>query len=627
MLLLALLAFTAPVLCASGSFDYIIIGGGTAGLTVAARLSEDANTSVLVLEAGEDRSEDINVLAPGLLTSLYANSQYDWDYHTVPQTNANDHILAHPRGKQLGGSSAINFLWWTHASQQDIDNWGLLGNRNWSWDALDPFFKKSEKYIQPSAETIAALDTSYIDTDLHGSTGPVSTTFADIQLPFDEAWPRTYEKLGLSVTSDPRDGLALGGYTNLLNFDLGTRSRAYAATTYLKDANPRSNFQVVTGAHVQRILLDTSCDTPKAIGVEYLVNGTMIVVDARNEVILSAGAFGSPQLLELSGIGNPKVLRKNSITPVVSNANVGENLQDHAYVPLGFEARPGIFTLDDFANETIFNEAYEQYIGNRSGLLATISAMSALLSLEQIGAQHYPGLNASIEQHCFPKLDGRIDRRKSDTKAKSLQQSILCSDLKHEAVVQEFATPGGMSPQLSNDSAKVFLSSVPGNFLTITAVLQHPFSRGSVHISSRNASQYPMIDPRYLSHPLDIKILAAAALHSQKVVQTKPLSDLLNDDGKAFQPGYYNLTTDNAEAWVRDNLQSEFHPCGTCAMLPGKDGGVVDDRFRVYGVDGLRVVDASVFPLIPRANLQSLVYAVAERAAVFIKEDSSQDKR
>ena len=125
------------------TFDYIVVGGGTAGLTVAARLSENANHTVLVLEAGEDRSEDVSVLAPGLLTSLYGDPKYDWDYHTVPQKHVNDHIIAHPRGKQLGGSSAINFLWWTHASQKDIDKCGMLGNRNWSWNALLPFLMRS----------------------------------------------------------------------------------------------------------------------------------------------------------------------------------------------------------------------------------------------------------------------------------------------------------------------------------------------------------------------------------------------------------------------------------------------------------------------------------------------------
>lgn len=609
------LALTAGVLCSSDIFDYVVIGGGTAGLTIAARLSESVDTTVVVLEAGEDHSEDVSILAPGLLTSLYGDPKYDWNYHTVPQDELNGHVLAQPRGKQLGGSSAINFLWWTHASQHDINNWGLLGNRNWSWELLDPFFKKSERYVHPSATTAAALDTGYIDPSLHGERGPILNTFADIQGQFDEAWPRTYEKLGMFVKSDPRNGTALGGYTNLLNLDLASRSRSYAATTYLRDADPRPNFEVIPGALVHRVLLETSSDKQKATGAEYLLSGTNRTVHARKEVILSAGSFGSPQLLELSGIGDPKVLQENGIMELVSNTNVGENLQDHAYVPLGYTVRPGIFTLDDFSNATIFNDAYEQYVSNKSGLLATTSAMSALLSLDQIHGREYPELKETIEEYCPSEGVPREEE--------SLRHRILCSDLHHEAVVQEFAIPGGMSPQFSNDSTRLFFASTPGNFFTIAAVLEHPFSQGSVHVTSANVSQYPRIDPHYLTHPVDVKILSAAALHLQQVVQTQPLSDLLMDNGTAFQPGYHKLGTDNVEAWIRDNLQTECHPCGTCAMLPRDSGGVVDERFRVYGVQGLRVVDASIFPSIPRANLQTLVYAIAERAAEFIKHDAT----
>ncbi|KAF2168548.1 GMC oxidoreductase [Zasmidium cellare ATCC 36951] len=603
--------------------DYVIIGGGTAGLTIAARLSEDPNVTVTVIEAGEDRTSDVEVLAPNLLTSLYSNPKYDWNYRTIPQVNANNHVLAHPRGKQLGGSSAINFLWWTHASQQDINNWGLLGNPNWSWNALQPFYRRSESYVQPSRKTVEDLDTGYIDPALHGQDGPVLNTFADIYLPFDEAWPRTYRALGLPPSSDPRDGLALGGYTNLINMDPKTRSRSYAATTYMRGAENRPNFKVITGAHVQRITFVDSGKRPRATGALYSTNGTTHQVKARKEVILSAGAFGSPQLLELSGIGNPDILKKYGIEILVANKNVGENLQDHAYVPIGYEVKePGLFTLDDFANETLFNEEYEKYITNHTGLLATTSAMSGLLSLAQIQQNTTDDpldLSKSIESIC-------PDTKKTHTQTHlrpphpSSQHDLLCASIDTEAIVQEFAFPSGINPQLSNDSSKLFLASTPGNFFSMQGVLEHPFSRGSVHIQSSDASEYPRIDPNYLSHPLDIKVLEAIALHLQAVAQTKPLSKLLVDGGRKYQPGYYALNASNVEGWVRDNLQSEYHPCGTAAMLPKEKGGVVDEKFRVYGVDGLRVVDASVFPLIPRANLQTLVYAVAERAVEFLRE-------
>lgn len=178
---------------------------------------------------------------------------------------------------------------------------------------------------------------------------------------------------------------------------------------------------------------------------------------------------------------------------------------------------------------------------------------------------------------------------------------------------------GGMSPQFSSDTSKLFSAGSAGNFLSLLGVLEHPLSRGSIHIQSADATVYPAIDPRYLSNPLDVQLLKIIALHLQTIARTKPLSDLLQGDGTVFQPGYHELTASNVEDWIRSSMQSEYHPCGTCAMLPRAKGGVVDEKFKVYGVSNLRVVDASVFPLIPRANIQSLVYAVAERAADVIK--------
>ncbi|EME38474.1 hypothetical protein DOTSEDRAFT_57548 [Dothistroma septosporum NZE10] len=597
---LDLLAATVLSTALADSADYVIVGGGTAGLTIAARLSENPSITVAVIEAGEDRSEDIE----------------DWNYHTTEQEHANDHVIAHPRGKQLGGSSAINFLWWTHASQQDIDNWGHLGNDNWTWDALQPFYRRSEHYVEPPPTTAEALQTEYIELDSHGRAGAVINGFADIYTPFDEAWPSTYDNLGLGVRSDPRDGLTLGGYTNLINLDPKTRSRSYAATTYLREAGARSNLKVLTGAHAQRILFDTSNDTPQAIGVSYIQNATMKQIKARKEVIVSAGAFGSPQLLELSGIGNATILRQYGIEALVENTHVGENLQDHAYVPLGFEVRePGVFTLDDLANSTLFNRTYEQYVTNRTGWLASDSAMSALLSLEQIRGNDNASfrLEREIDWHCighFTPPEPYLEQR-----------NVLCNDIRHGAVVQEFAFPSGINPQSSNDSSTLVFATTPGNFFSMQGVLEHPFSRGSVHIQSSNASVYPRLDPAYLSHELDVKMLAVIALHLQQIARSAPLSDLLIGNGTVFQPGYHELTSENAEAWVIDSLQSEYHPSCTCAMLPKDRGGVVDAKFRVYGVDGLRIVDASIFPLIPRANLQTLVYAVAERVASFIRQD------
>lgn len=208
-------------------------------------------------------------------------------------------------------------------------------------------------------------------------------------------------------------------------------------------------------------------------------------------------------------------------------------------------------------------------------------------------------------------------------------------------MTQVLGVPGGMSPQLANDSSKLFFTSTPGNFFSFLGVLEHPYSRGSTHINSVNPATYPTLDPNYLSHPFDLEVLSAIALHMQVVAKTKPLSNLLTGNGTVYQPGYHKLDKSNVEAWIKESIQSEYHPCGTAyvflpptspklwneltgnrSMLPLAKGGVVDSKFRVYGVKGLRVIDASIFPLIPRANLQTLVYAIAERGADFIKDDA-----
>ncbi|GJC84661.1 dehydrogenase citC [Colletotrichum liriopes] len=586
------------------TYDYIIVGGGTAGLTVAARLTEDPQVTVLVLEAGADRSEDLNVLAPGLFPAMYGNPDYDWDYKTVPQAAANNKVVAHIRGKQLGGSSAMNFMFWTHPSRRDVDNWGDLGNKGWSWDALAPYFRRSEAFAAPSAQQTSDLRLDYVDPGVHGTSGLIANEFPKLYSPFLQAWPRTMEKLGLGVKGDPRDGKALGGYVNLINIKNATRS--YAANAYLGPARQRANLKVLTEAHVSRILFKKNKNGVEATGVTWTQGTEKVGATARKEVILAAGSIASPQLLEVSGIGSKKILEKHGIEVLVDNPNVGENLQDHVYVPLGFAVKPGLPTNEDYANATYFQEQLSLYLQTKTGRLSSSGASSALLSLKQI---------TSTLDFTFPSL-------KSNLPGLAEQYGLILRDLKSEAITQELTIEGGISPQFSSDTTKLFNAGSSGNFLSILGALEQPLSRGSIHIQSADATVHPEIDPRYLSNPLDVQLLKVIALHLQTVARTKPLSDLLQGGGTIFQPGYHELTAQNVEDWVRSSMQSEYHPCGTCAMLPKSKGGVVDEKFRAYGVKKLRVVDASVFPLIPRANIQSLVYAVAERAADFIKQDA-----
>ncbi|KAK0891918.1 hypothetical protein LTR02_013720 [Friedmanniomyces endolithicus] len=584
------------------SADFVICGGGTAGLVLANRLSEIPTINVAVIEAGVDRSHDLNVLAPSLLTALYGNPDYDWIFQTTPQPHVNDRVIGHPRGKQLGGSSAINYLAYTHASRVNLDNFEILGNANWTWDALQPYYIKSENLTLPT---------------IHGMDGPIHNGFPSEYSDLDKAWPRAYDTLGIGVQSDPRDGLALGRYTILTNLNLENNTRSYAASAYLNPIKARPNLKVYTDALVTKINVDNLTGTPTACSVDFSINGTAHTISAAHEVVLSAGTFGSPHILELSGIGNESLLSSHGVQCVAENANVGENLQDHVYMPLGFRVNPGIFTLDELVNETIFNAAYDQYVANGTGPLALVALGGALLSPQQI-------LPVKRDANQFlANVDSLVRKGKPYSEVEKAQYKIILKDMRNEQeIAQHMNTASGMNPTFANDTTKLFTAPSPGNFFTILGVLEHPFSRGNVHMQSSNASVYPIIDPHYLEHPADIKILAKIALHIQdSLAQAQPLSNLLQGNGTVLQPEYNTLTEDNVEDEIRRVLQSEYHPTGTCAMLPRDKGGVVDARLRVYGVNGLRVVDASIVPLQPRANIQTFVYALAERAADFIKED------
>ncbi|KAK5122165.1 hypothetical protein LTR85_004411 [Meristemomyces frigidus] len=611
----------SPSAIVLASADYVICGGGTAGLTLAARLSEIPTVSVAVIEAGLDRSDDVNVLAPSLLTALYGNPDYDWIYTTVPQTHVNDRVIGHPRGKQLGGSSAINYLAYTHASQVNINNWGALGNANWSWVELEPYYRKSENYTAPSAKVASALNTSYIDPASHGTDGEIHNAFPYEWTALDEAWPRAYDTLDIGVKSDPRDGLALGGYTILTNIDLenGT-TRSYAATAYLNPVRNRTNLKVYTDALVEKINFETKSGTPYASSVSFSINGTAYTIGAEQEVLLTAGSFGSPQLLELSGIGNASVLAAAGVKTIVNNTNVGENLQDHVYMPLGYQVVPGIFTLDELVNETVYDAAYAQYLASGTGPLSLVALGGALLSLEQIlpePLEMYTFLAEFLASVGLGALEG------SYTAEKLEQYALIVKDIvAQQEVTQHMNTASGMNPVFANDTTKLFTPPTPGNYFTILGVLEHPLSRGTVHINSSDATDYPIIDPHYLEHPADLAMLAKIALHIQnKLAQAYPLSTVLKGNGTVYQDVYITLNETNVESEVKRLLQSEYHPSGTCAMLPRAKGGVVDAKLKVYGVEKLRVIDASIVPLQPRANLQTLVYALAERTADFIKED------
>lgn len=335
-----------------------------------------------------------------------------------------------------------------------------------------------------------------------------------------------------------------------------------------------------------------------ADGVKFRNKGKSYVVKARKEIILSAGAFGSPQILELSGIGSPKILKENSIKVLYPNENVGENLQDHMMVPLGFEVADGQVTAEALRDEKIFNEALAQYIKDHTGPLSAGLCSSALLSYEQI--------LLSPPKKKIPKgLDQLLTFSRQAGHPGLAQQYELTRDKlldPNEAVAQHVFAALGFTPSQGDNPRAYFGTTSPGSYLTLLGVLEHQFSRGSVHINSSDPFAYPRIDPNYLGADVDLEVFADIMLHLQTIARAEPLASLLKQKGHVFQPGYFELNESNVRAHIKNTQNSEYHPCGTCSMSPRRKGGVVNERLRVYGTSNLRVVDASIFPLHVRAN-------------------------
>lgn len=389
---------------------------------------------------------------------------------------------------------------------------------------------------------------------------------------------------------------------NCLLVDPKTRTRSHAGVAYYKPIAGRPNLHVLTEALVEKVLFDPRRGKNHLIanGVKFGAKGRHYVVKAKKEVILSAGAFGSAKILELSGIGSTKILKRNNIEVLYENENVGENLQDHALVPLGFEVDDGLFTTDAFRDPKVLDAALAAYLANQTGPLSTGTYSSALLSYKQmLPTSNKAKIPKGINNVLTPKqaaADPGLAHRVELTRLKTLDPK--------ESSAQQLIILAGLSPGDANVT-KLFSTKSPGSYLTLAAILEHPFSRGSVHIQSSDPTVYPVIDPNYLGAEVDLEIFADIMLHLQTVARADPLASLLKGKGHVYQPGYFELNESNVRGHVKKAMSSEYHPCGTCAMSPRDKGGVVDERLRVYGTERLRVVDASIFPLQVRANRKS----------------------
>ncbi|KAI0595415.1 hypothetical protein F4775DRAFT_585580 [Biscogniauxia sp. FL1348] len=600
------------------SFDYIIVGGGTSGLVVAARLSEDADVRVLVIEAGTDQRTNPSLITPGLIAGAYTHDGFIWPFKSVPQEHLNNRHLRQDTGKVLGGSSVTNFLMAMFPSRQNLDSWEKLGNKGWSFDDLRPYLKKFSTTQSPSEtvrEKLGGL--SYYQEELSGD-GPVQFSYDDEYNDVSASWFKTFANLGLEMKTDPRAGSAVGAFQNPSSIDHRNRTRSSAATAYYSEAiAKRPNLVVLTGTTVQKIATVAHADHVVATGVQVQgQDGRIRTIAAKREVILAAGALRSPQLLELSGIGDRKLLESLGIPVVVDNPNVGEHMQDHLMTAQQFPVRKGMPSRDALRDPELFQAAADEYAKTNKGLLGSMGVSAAYVPMADRAGVMSPASRKAL-------FDRHLGQGTSAGRAReyALLRELLESP--EAPAVQYMCFPGSLTVTPRPDTlTDMFTSTAPYDCIGIMTLLNHPFSRGSVHVVAADpaAESAPAWDPRYCSHPLDLEILARSVQFVERIVETAPFRDVVDPRLRRI-PDVVADDLERARAIVRDRTVSCFHISGSCGMRPREHGGVVDPRLRVYGTANLRVVDASIFPLEPLGNIQTTVYAVAEKAADIIKED------
>lgn len=578
----------------AASFDFIVVGGGSAGAVIAARLSEDATCRVALVEAGSRPPE--RELMPAACATLQLDPETDWMFWADPGKaglGLKGRRMRTPRGKMLGGSSGINYMVWVRGHPQDFDHWAKLGAEGWSYDDVLPAFKRMEDLV-PSNEIT-------IDQDVHGTGGPVGVAVRSPMIPATREFVEAAEAAGIprgDYNGKDRFNPAGVSSAHQTNTRKGKRSSTYHA--YLKgEAETRPNLEIITGALVTRVVLDGEGESMIATGIEYRdADGLSHFVNATRDVILSAGAIGSPHILMLSGIGPRRELEAAEVAVRLEHPEVGKNLKDHPFVTMSFAAPGKAVAL----NEIVFSMGETADVGRKE------EAKRRLNEWEETGSS----LVAS-----------------SWSDASAFFSTGLGADYSHDAQISFM--PGGvdaglignqlnMDPaQFSHDVDTVFGPEAENIFLVNQ--LELPRSAGEIVIESADPAVPPRIDMNYYADPVDLKVMVATMRRSFDIIEHWPGGI-----------GHWNVPPELARkhSYVEGQRPSDallenialhfshttYHLSCTCRI-----GSVVDPRLRVFGVRNLRIADASVMPEITSGNINAAVIMIGEKAAEMIAQD------